>query len=284
MASVIGGFAGPAEISRRVRTRRDGRLRSLPVLLLDVHTACNCRCVMCDIWKANADRREIAPAVLDRHVEDIRRLRVRRVVLTGGEPLLHSNLWALCERLRSANVSITLLSTGLLLRAHAPRIAEFCDEVIVSIDGPAAVHDRIRRVPHGFARLADGVAALRDRAPTLRISGRCVIQKENCSVVSEVVDAARALTLDRVSFLPADVTSRAFNRPDGWSPERQGEIARVALQFLLEHRARAVIVVAERHREDQRAGKRYDQDDLADDALTAEHRVSSRSSGSLQDS
>ncbi len=37
--------------------------------------------------------------------------------------------------------------------------------------------------------------------------------------------AARDLGLDRLSFLAADVSSEAFNRPDGWDAERVGGVA-----------------------------------------------------------
>ena len=57
------------EDTRRVVSRRSHRLKSLPILALSVHSACNCRCVMCDIWKANADKREISLPELDRHAQ-----------------------------------------------------------------------------------------------------------------------------------------------------------------------------------------------------------------------
>ena len=56
-----------------------------------------------------------------RHLDAIRALRVQRVMLTGGEPLLHRNLWALCERLQALSVRITLVTTGLLIEQHAAR-------------------------------------------------------------------------------------------------------------------------------------------------------------------
>ena len=67
-------LVSPLEVLRRRRGRGDGRLRSLPILALSVHSACNCCCVMCDIWKANAERREISAPDLDRHVDAIRKL------------------------------------------------------------------------------------------------------------------------------------------------------------------------------------------------------------------
>ena len=49
---------------------------------------------------------------------------------------MHSNLWTLCAMLKELGISITLLSTGLLLKRHADEVIRWCDEVTVSIDGP----------------------------------------------------------------------------------------------------------------------------------------------------
>ena len=45
---------------------------SLPVLILYPHSRCNCRCVMCDIWKTESTQ-EISAAELERHGDDIAR-------------------------------------------------------------------------------------------------------------------------------------------------------------------------------------------------------------------
>jgi len=180
---------------------------------------------MCDIWKANAERREMPAADLDRHVGDIRRLRVRRVMLTGGEPLLHSNLWALGDRLKALGIRVTLVTTGLLLERHADHVARVCDDVVISVDGDQPTHDDIRRVPNGFARIGLGVAALRARSAALVITGRSVIQRRNCGDLVAIVRAAQGLGLDRISLLAADVSTTAFNRPEPWSAARRSDVA-----------------------------------------------------------
>src|SRR4051812_24027369 len=116
-------------------SRITGRVSELPVLVLMPHAGCNCKCVMCDIWKANKNKQELAPEALDVHMAAIRRLGVRWILLSGGEPLMHSNLWSFCDRLKQLNVKISLLSTGLLLSQHASEICSSCDEIILSIDG-----------------------------------------------------------------------------------------------------------------------------------------------------
>lgn len=218
-------MVGPAEMIRRARGRTSGRLESLPILALSVHSACNCRCVMCDIWKANADKREISAGDLSRHVDAIRRLHVQRVMLTGGEPLLHRNLWALCSELQALRIRITLVTTGLLIDRHSAEIAASIDTVVISIDGPRDVHDAIRRVKGGFDRLAAGVKSLREHHPRPRLIARCVLQRANAATIAETIDTASRLGFDELSFLPADVSSTAFNRPDPWPAARASEIA-----------------------------------------------------------
>src|SRR5271163_4868230 len=116
------------------------RIRFLPILILNVHNRCNCRCVMCDIWKRTEDL-QLNVADLERHRASIRALGVRQVVLTGGEPLMHGDLENLCGFFRELNVRLTLLTTGLLLQRRAETVAACFDEVIVSLDGPEAIHD-----------------------------------------------------------------------------------------------------------------------------------------------
>lgn len=216
----------PFETARRALTLATHRIRSLPIVVLMPHSRCNCRCVMCDIWKANRDRRELGRDDLAVHLEALTRLRVRWVVLSGGEALMHSNLWTLCELLKDAlGAKVTLLSTGLLLRRHAADVVRWTDEVIVSLDGSRDVHDAIRGVPRAYDRLADGVAALREIDEGFRVSGRSVVQRRNFRDLAGILDAARDIGLGQISFLAADVSTEAFNRAVPWDGERVADVA-----------------------------------------------------------
>src|SRR5690349_5485433 len=149
----------PVHTFKRFSTLYTHSIKVLPIAVLMPHSGCNCRCVMCDIWKANSVKRELSRDDIARQLGSLRSLHVQRVVLSGGEALMHQNLWTLCELLRELSIDITLLSTGLLLKPFAADVVKWCDEVIVSVDGSREVHDAIRRVPRGFDRLADGIAA-----------------------------------------------------------------------------------------------------------------------------
>jgi Fe-coproporphyrin III synthase len=200
------------------------RVTQLPVLVLHAHSSCNCRCVMCDIWKTK-DSHAFQSADLQLHLESIRQLGVRWVVLSGGEPLLNNEWPQLCSLLRREGIRLTLLTTGLLLAKHAAQVAELFDDIIVSLDGPEQIHDAIRRVDKAFALLWRGVDAVRKQRSSLKITARTTIQKANHAHLCGTLASAKQLNLNGVSFLAADLTSEAFNRPLGWSTNRQSEVA-----------------------------------------------------------
>lgn len=200
------------------------RITSLPVLVILPHSRCNCRCLMCDIWKIR-QARELTAEDLKPHLESMRELGVRWVVFSGGEPLLHTHWPLLSSLFRNEGIRVTLLTAGLLLEKRAESVAGNFDDVIVSLDGPAEVHDRIRGVPGAFQRLAKGVAALRSQRAKIPVHARCTVQKGNLSRLRETVRAARAIALNSISFLAADLSSAAFNRAEGWPEERRSLVA-----------------------------------------------------------
>jgi MoaA/NifB/PqqE/SkfB family radical SAM enzyme len=187
------------------------KIYSLPIVVLMPHSSCNCRCVMCDIWKANHDKKEISAEMLEQHVAIFKKLGVREVVLSGGEALMHSNLWTFCSLLKMNGISVTLLSTGLLLKRHASDIIKHMDQVIVSLDGSEQVHDKIRNIPQAFQKLSEGVGQLKLINSNFKVTGRCVLQRLNYFDFINIVRTARKIGLDQISFLAADVSTPAFN-------------------------------------------------------------------------
>jgi radical SAM protein with 4Fe4S-binding SPASM domain len=178
---------------------------------------------MCDIWKVT-DAQEISARELARHTADIEALGIEWVVFSGGEPLMHSDFFRLTDLLHHMRIRTSLLTTGLLVAPNAEQIVKSIDDVIVSLDGPASIHDEIRRLAGAFDSLRGGVRALLDLRPDYPVSGRCTVQQTNHNQLRETVRTARELGLQSISFLAADVTSEAFNRPGGWPEARQDSV------------------------------------------------------------
>src|SRR3954470_5882876 len=209
---------------QRFRSLQTSNISALPIVILMPHSACNCRCVMCDIWKDNKNLKQLNEDDIRGLLDAFENFGTRQVVMSGGEALLNSKFFELCEILKSRDIKITLLSTGLSLAREAARLVKSVDDVIVSIDGPADLHDSIRNIPGAFNKMREGIAAIRELDSSFQISGRSVIHRLNYECWMEIVEAAKEINLDSISFLPADVTSHAFNREVLWSNNRQHEI------------------------------------------------------------
>lgn len=209
---------------KRYRTLRSHTISALPIAILMPHSACNCRCVMCDIWKGNKNLKQLSEEDIKGLLGSFKRLGTKQVVLSGGEALLHPAFFSLCDFLKKQDIHLTLLSTGMTLKKHAKELVSAVDEVIVSIDGDEVTHDAIRNIQGAFAKLREGVQSLKLINPRFRVTARCVIHKWNFRSWGQIVDAAKSIGVDSISFLPADVSSEAFNRKERWDVDRQENV------------------------------------------------------------
>jgi MoaA/NifB/PqqE/SkfB family radical SAM enzyme len=200
------------------------RVLHLPVLVISPHAQCDCRCLMCDIWKIR-EAKELTSSQLEGQLRALRTLAVRWVVFSGGEPQKNSQVFRMAELLRAERIRVTLLTAGLRLEAQAEAVAANFDDVIVSLDGPPAVHNRIRRVREAFASLMAGVEAVRRARPDIPVRARCTVQKANHQSLCATVDAAKQHALTSISFLAVDAASPAYNHAEGWKAEERSRVA-----------------------------------------------------------
>jgi len=180
---------------------------------------------MCDIWKGNKNLKQLAEDDLKGLLGSLRKLGTKEVVMSGGEALLNPAFFRLCELLKKEGLSITLLSTGLTIKKNAENILKWIDKLIVSLDGDAVTHDSIRNVAGAFEKLKEGVQYIKSRKPCMKITARTVIHRLNFRKWPTIIKTARDIGVDSISFLPADVSSHAFNREVAWTEERQMDVA-----------------------------------------------------------
>jgi MoaA/NifB/PqqE/SkfB family radical SAM enzyme len=199
------------------------RVLKLPVLVISPHTQCDCRCVMCDIWKIR-EAKEISASEIEDQLSSFRKFGVQWVVFSGGEPQKNSQLFHMAGALRAEGIRVTLLTAGLLLESQAEAVAASMDDIIVSLDGPPALHNSIRRVPRAFEKLMSGIAAVQRTRPDIPIRARCTVQKLNHHALCATVDTAKQLALTSISFLAVDAASKAYNHLDGWSADNQRRV------------------------------------------------------------
>jgi len=179
---------------------------------------------MCDIWKDNKNLKQLTEEDVSGLLSSLKQFGAKQVVMSGGEALLNQNFFALCRILRNAHIKVSLLTTGLTLKNYAEQLVQWVTDIIVSLDGDEQLHDAIRNIPGAFDKLRDGVQHIRSLKPDYRITARTVIHRLNFWNWIAIIEQAKQMGLDQISFLPADVSSHAFNRQIAWEQPRQNEI------------------------------------------------------------
>jgi MoaA/NifB/PqqE/SkfB family radical SAM enzyme len=137
------------------------------------------------------------------------------VVFSGGEPLLRPEVFEAARLFRARGMTLHLLTSGVLLERFADRVARQFSRVIVSLDATSApLYERIRGVD-ALATVGRGIARLRQLAPEIPLAGRATLHRANFRELPRLIEYAKSLHLDRISFLPADVSSLGFGRESG---------------------------------------------------------------------
>lgn len=209
---------------KRYRTLQTHVIQTLPIVILMPHSACNCRCIMCDIWRGNHNLKQLTQQDIEGLLSALKKWGTQQILMSGGEALLNPNFFKFCEILKQEKIKISVLSTGLTLKKNAEQIVQWVDEVIVSLDGDELLHDAIRNIPGAFSKMAEGIDAIKTIDPAFKITCRTVIHRKNFRQWSAIIDAAKDAGIDQISFLPADVSSHAFNREQLWDKDRQQDI------------------------------------------------------------
>ncbi len=122
------------------------RLVSHPVLCnYYVTYRCNATCSFCDIWERPSPY--VTPEAVRQNLLDLKRLGVRVIDFTGGEPLLHRQIDLFLREAKQLGFITTLTTNALLYPKWADRLRGLVDMLHFSLDSPvAAEHDRSRGV------------------------------------------------------------------------------------------------------------------------------------------
>ncbi|HNW38881.1 MAG TPA: radical SAM protein [Candidatus Omnitrophota bacterium] len=183
----------------------------LPFLVLNITTDCNSRCLMCDYWKKQVPDR-LSPAEIRKVAEASQKLNLKKIIISGGEALLHPDFEAIAGMLADTKIQLSLATNGILLEQYAPLVAKYFSTVFISLDAShAEVYKQIRGVD-ALLQVIAGVKKLKSLKPSITVIGRNVIQKSNYSELVSIIKTAQDMGMDHLSFSAADMACVAFGR------------------------------------------------------------------------
>src|SRR5262245_29567285 len=183
----------------------------LPVVVFFPTSRCNSRCVSCDWWKCSGAG-DLTLTEIEAVADALPSVGTRMVLFSGGEPLLRPEVFDAAAMFREHNITLHLHTSGVLLDRTAADVARVFSRVIVSLD---AHTEELYQAVRGVAALTAverGVARLQRIAHHVPVTARSTLHRWNFRELPSLIDHAKAMALDGISFLAADVFSAAFGR------------------------------------------------------------------------
>lgn len=124
-----------------------------------ITATCNLNCLHCYARRL-AGLSELALGEKLALVKEIGQAGVSYVNISGGEPLLHPHLGPILEGLRDYGIEMSVVTNATAVRDDVLRLlARTETSVIVSLDGPQQVHDRLRG-KGSHAKAIEGLRAI----------------------------------------------------------------------------------------------------------------------------
>lgn len=115
---------------------------SLRYLLVNITDKCNLACKHC--YLGNPGNLEMEIGIFEKAVSRFEEMGGLKLMISGGEPLLHSKFREFMGILSSYELRVVVLSNGTLIdRTAARKLSDVADEVQISIDGLDS-HDILR--------------------------------------------------------------------------------------------------------------------------------------------
>jgi len=142
------------------------RKPSGPVVIWNLIRRCNLTCKHCYTTSADIDfPGELTTPEIYTVMDGLKDFKVPVLILSGGEPLLHPDIFDISHRAKSMGFYLALSSNGTLItKQNIRQIAEVNYQYVgVSLDGIGATHDKFRQKQGSFADSLKGIGLCREQ-------------------------------------------------------------------------------------------------------------------------
>ncbi|NNG03513.1 MAG: heme d1 biosynthesis radical SAM protein NirJ [Inquilinus sp.] len=195
---------------------RPRREPSGPVVIWNLVRRCNLTCKHCYSGSTNTDfPGELSTDEVFTVMEDLKAFGVPVLILSGGEPLMRKDIFAISHRAKAQGFYTALSSNGTLI--DAATIDEIAavdyDYVGVSLDGIGATHDRFRRQEGAFDQALNGLRLCRERG--LKVGLRFTMTQDNQHELPDLLALMEREDIDKFYFSHLNYGGRGnINRGD----------------------------------------------------------------------
>jgi len=156
------------------------RKPSGPVVIWNLIRRCNLTCKHCYTTSADIDfPGELTTPEIYQVMDDLKGFKVPVLILSGGEPLLHPDIFEISQHAKEMGFYLALSSNGTLItEKNIKQIADINYQYVgVSLDGIGETHDKFRQKKGSFSDSVKGIGLCRDNG--IKAGIRYTLTKDN---------------------------------------------------------------------------------------------------------
>lgn len=203
-----------------------------PVVIWNLIRRCNLKCKHCYAISGDVDfPGELSIEQVFKVMDDLKAFRVPVLILSGGEPLLRTDIFEISHRAKKMGFYTGLSSNGTLINNdNIKQIAAVgYDYVGISIDGLRETHDMFRRRQGGFDEAMSGIRLCLDHG--IKAGMRFTVTLDNAHELPSLLDLAEAEGVDKF-YLSHLVYAGRGNKNRGDDAKR--ELTRKVMDIMFE--------------------------------------------------
>jgi AdoMet-dependent heme synthase len=145
---------------------------------------CNYRCRGCNVWKEQ-DERELTAEEIKKGMDNLKKLGIMELVLSGGDPLLRDDIGEIIDH--ASKLFITTVYDNGSMAAKKMDLLKNVDFVAISIDSlDEAKNDFIKAVPGAWKRANETVETLQKEG--IRVSVTPTISQQNLYEIADITN------------------------------------------------------------------------------------------------
>lgn len=196
---------------------------------------CNLRCKHCYTDAHNQLPDELTTEEIKGLIDELADTGVLSITFTGGEPLMHPDIFELMEYAKKKPLTVLLFTNGTLITPDIVRILKGLPvyRVNISVDGPgAAIHDSFRGVKGAFKKTIEGIKLLKKAQIPVDIS--ISVTKANYTKVKEILHLVYDLGANQFKLWPISFSGRPEEKGIFITPEEFRTVMEANREFEIE--------------------------------------------------
>ncbi|MFC2085117.1 radical SAM protein [Bacteroidota bacterium] len=188
--------------------------------------ACNLKCPFCEANAGKESVDELTTNDAKNLIDELKNMKTRRLVISGGEPLIRKDIFEIMEYANTKNIEIGLLSNGVNVKKHWDKLKNIkYFFFLTSIDGTKKYHDGIRELNNSFDAALESLEFFKSiKVPTRMI--KTVVTPGNIDDIENIYNVIKSSAATRWEVSPVSVVGRAAENDKFSLNSRQ-------LQFLI---------------------------------------------------